>query len=484
MKILPIQALREEDKHLVDDWLFKFSNLKKHNFPFSDGLVVFPPDIKQSLRKFNPYDLESFLRVLAPLKNTLKKNLPPEFTRELKEVDRNLNIELVWERLIEKWLDQLKNITEKKGFNIENINFLKALPLLFCGKIEAYGTVRVTKGKEFYPHYLYDSIINVAKGALEPKYLKELEQIAIKMEKFLGINFKYHFVLEKKERKFYIKFINLSLPTHHEDMENKTNQLLSLPVSSADSRVVYPKKVTKVFIDVDSLMDKMESDGAIICSEKINDKEEKLKILLNICEKLHGKPVIFKLANLNLGENITGVSALMHRKNYLYDDAQSFLFLRNKKGLLNINIGIPEVTSLDLLMQIKRELAVLGISRKGSLKMHLELSFPENILNLESYILAGIDGVILNLDCLARHIFGTDFKRYKITHDQKTSLLKFIEDGLKILNKSKIPALAMGRLVEDMDILRYFVSQGISGVVIPSARSNYFHYDFPRAVKI
>jgi hypothetical protein len=59
-------------------------------------------------------------------------------------------------------------------------------------------------------------------------------------------------------------------------------------------------------------------------------------------------------------------------------------------------------------MQLKRELAVKKLVRKNSLQLWMEVAVPENIVNIEDYLLAGIDGVVLNIDELAAHLNGYD----------------------------------------------------------------------------
>ncbi len=207
----------------------------------------------------------------------------------------------------------------------------------------------------------------------------------------------------------------------------------------------------------------------IINSEKEPQEELKIAKLSEIASEFPAKTVIFKLADIkSVDSNIRGTLRLIHDQNLLKKEIGVYLFARNKKQLYNTQIAVPYVRSVDEFLQLKRDLASFGISRKGSLKMWLEIGVPENIINLEKYLVAGLDGVILNLDELINLISGVNFKSSEAIFykEQLESLKLFLEDGIKILNKAKIPVIFQGNLAWDERILEYVVEKGIWGLSV------------------
>ncbi|MBI2334699.1 hypothetical protein HYU96_02760 [Candidatus Daviesbacteria bacterium] len=180
-------------------------------------------------------------------------------------------------------------------------------------------------------------------------------------------------------------------------------------------------------------------------------------------------PVLVKLADKSEGMGkVRGTLRLLHQKSLFDPLTEAILFARNKKGLSNVHIVIPFIRSPQELMQIKRDLAVKKLMRKNSLQIWMEAATPENIINLEEYLLAGVDGVVLNLDELIAHFAGFDHQEPELMFykRQVTGLLKFLEDSLKLLHKSKKPFLASGSIVLDPEVLEFLVEKGVYGVVV------------------
>ena len=177
------------------------------------------------------------------------------------------------------------------------------------------------------------------------------------------------------------------------------------------------------------------------------------------------KPVIYKLPDIK-DQGIEGAARLIHDKKLLDKASEAYLFARNKKDLLNLELGVPYLRSSDELLQLKRELAVRGITRKGTLKLWMEAAVPENVINLEDYLTVGIDGVILNLDKLQELLGGYKTQDGGYYNRQVGALIKFIKPLFKTVHKVKIPVLVKGELTLHPDILELVIEEGTFGVVV------------------
>ena len=165
---------------------------------------------------------------------------------------------------------------------------------------------------------------------------------------------------------------------------------------------------------------------------------------------------------------VRGTLRLIHQKSLLDPMVEALDFVRHKKALLNVHIVIPFVRGVKELSRIKRELAAKKLMRKNSLQIWMEVAVPENIINLEDYLVIGVDGVVLNLDELSAHFGGYDYNASDLAHykHEVSGLLKFLEDGIKLLHKSKVPFIAYGSLSLNPGVLDFLIEKGVYGMVV------------------
>lgn len=102
---------------------------------------------------------------------------------------------------------------------------------------------------------------------------------------------------------------------------------------------------------------------------------------------------------------------------------------------------------------------------------------PENIINLEDYLVAGLDGVVLNLDELISHLNGFDSKEAELAFykHEVDGLLLFLEDGIRLLHKSKVSFVVSGSLSLYPKVLEFLVKNGVMGVVVERFESHSAH---------
>ena len=216
-------------------------------------------------------------------------------------------------------------------------------------------------------------------------------------------------------------------------------------------------------------------DGIFIASEKIFDLNKPQDSFENLVFRVvesaitfPDSPVLVKLADKSEGMGkVRGSLRLLHQKS-LFDPLMEVLdFARHKKDLLNVHIVIPFVRGVNELLQIQRELAVKKLMRKNSLQIWMEVATPENIVNLENYLMGGIDGVVLNLNELIAFFNGFDPQEGNLAFykNEIDGLLKFLEDGIRVLHKSKVPFIAYGSLTLDQKVLEFLVEKGVYGIV-------------------
>lgn len=479
VEILPIKVLREEDSQVFGNLNVVLGDLLRSGLPVADGIVVSPPTLKlkTTLEYFDFGSKEVFEQSLVLVKKELRKIPIPEVLRKETRDNKRflLNKEIIdsvvnlWPRLLDLWIEQIKQRLWREGFTKGVTEGLSAQAVFFVKRVDSFG-------RAYHNYETKEISIEVEKGSLHPNDLKRLDELVVLANKRLFIPHIYSFICDGS-----IKLTQV-LPF------TPDFNLPPVAIPKPAETVVVDKKISAVKVLADlsvGLVVDREVDGVYIRSEKTFDLntprssfEETLFKLVESAITFENRPVLFKLADISEGMGgIRGALRLKHQKNLLDPLLDVLVFARFKKHLLNIYPVIPFVRSVNEFLDIKRELAVKKLIRKNSMKLWLEVAIPENILNLEEYLVAGLDGIVLNLDELTAYLVGFDHGQEELYFYKKqiSALLRFLEDGIKLLHKSKTPFIACGSMVTDPQILEFLVEKGIYGVVVERYESYSIH---------
>ena len=487
IEILPIRLLRDEDALIFGSLNVSLAKLQRGNLPISSGVVVTPPNLhlRTILEHYDFGSKEIFQQSLTLVKKELASiPIPANLQDELKGhkeffINNKFidSLKNVWLVLLETWIEEIRNRLWKDGFKFDITENLEPQIISFVKKIKAFGTV-FDEGEEI--------TIVVTRGQLEPSHRKNLGDITREANKKLFIPHTYEWILEEE-----IKLVRI-LP--YTSVVNQTvNKTPEVKIKTSGVVVTQNKSTVKVFSDLSNgFVVEQDVDGIYIASEKIFDLnkavdsfEELVFKIVEVAVTFPDVPVLVKLADQSEGlpagrqgmGSVRGTLKLLHQKSLLDPLLEAIDFARHKKSLTNVHLVIPFVRSPKELMDIKRELSIKKLMRKTSLQQWLEIAVPENILNLEQYLVTGIDGVVLNLDELIGYLNGFDGSQEDLMFykNEVGGLLKFLEDGIKIINKSKVPFIAVGSLIFNPKVLEFSVEKGVYGVVVERYEAHSVH---------
>ncbi len=99
---------------------------------------------------------------------------------------------------------------------------------------------------------------------------------------------------------------------------------------------------------------------------------------------------------------------------YLVDEAvfalelEAIKIVRQRYGYINLYLMLPFVHTVDELVKVKRIIAAHGLSRSANFKLWLMVEIPSNVVLLEEFIKAGIDGVSIGSNDLTMLMLGVD----------------------------------------------------------------------------
>lgn len=477
LEVLPIKFLSDDDALIFGKLNVALGKLGRSGLPVAAGAVVTPPELhlKTILEKFDFGHKEIFEQSLTLVKKEINSTPVPQIlARESRNKHFLFNgkiiksIKELWLNLLNAWIEQIKQRLWKDGFYAGIAQNLDPQVVIFVRKLKA-------EGRAYFDPLQDDTVIQVEQGKVHPNDLKKLDEITRAANKKLFIPHEYEWIEDNG-----IKLIGLK-PYTNPDMPAQ-------PMPGMGKKTEETKAISaiKVFLDM-SVGRTVEGDvdGVYIASEKIFDlnrpKESFEDLLWKIVEagmSFPNAPILVKLADKSEGMGkVRGTLRLLHQKSLFEPLCEAILFARHKKDLLNVHVVIPFVRIPQELLQIKRELAVRKLMRKNSLQIWMEAATPENIINLEDYLLAGIDGIVLNLDELASHFSGFDHQEAELAFYKRQvfGLLKFLEDSLKLLHKSKKPFLALGSIALYPEVLDFLVEKGVYGMVVERYEASSAH---------
>lgn len=470
VEILPIKLLQEEDSQIFGSINVSLAKLGRAGFPVALGLVVSAPSLVLQTT-FKHYDFakkEVFEQSLHLVKGELRRiPIPEKLYREIgKHRDFWLLghqvkwINSLWIQLIENWVEEIRARLWKDGFSEGLTKDLQPQLVIFIKNVTAHGIAFIKPEDR-------EVKIDILGGKLHPNDSKKLDELILEIDKKTIIPHIYEWVLDSGIKitsiRPYTPTIEPSFP-RSDFSDNRPKE--SQPLKSA----------VKVLWNMsEGVITEAQLDGVYIDSERIfppdptqDAYENLLYRLTEVADTFSQKPVLFKLADWSEGMGgVRGAMRLLHQQNLLGSLTEVVGFARHKKNLTNIHLVIPFLRHTSELLQLKRELAVRKLTRKNSLQIWMEAAVPENIIELEDYLLIGVDGVVLNMDELLCHLRGFDKNREELVFYKSDvkCLIKFLDDPLKILHKSRIPFIAKGNIVLDADMIRFLIDKGVYGVV-------------------
>ena len=204
----------------------------------------------------------------------------------------------------------------------------------------------------------------------------------------------------------------------------------------------------------------------------IADKKEKIFIeklaggLETICAAFYPRPVIYRATDFKSNEyrNLSGGKdyepvepnpMLGYRGafRYVHDpkvfklELEAIKFVREKKGLNNLNLMIPFVRTIRELEAVKNIVSV-HLKRSHTFKLFMMAEIPSNVILIEEFIKAGIDGVSIGSNDLTMLVLGTDRDNQEVASEfdeRNEAVLWALERVIKTCHKHGIPVSICGQ---------------------------------------
>ena len=144
--------------------------------------------------------------------------------------------------------------------------------------------------------------------------------------------------------------------------------------------------------------------------------------------------------------------------------------VRNKHGYRNLHLMLPFVRTVKELKEIKKLVLVNNLNRSPSFKLFMMVEVPSNVIILDQFIKAGIDGISIGSNDLTQLILGVDRDNEDIEtifNEQDRAVLWAIKRSIRIANKYQIHSSICGQAPSLYpELTEKLVKWGISAVSV------------------
>lgn len=227
----------------------------------------------------------------------------------------------------------------------------------------------------------------------------------------------------------------------------------------------------------------------------IADRKQKLFVdqlssnLAVFCENFKPRPVVYRATDFKTTEyrNLIGGKAfepeeenpmLGFRGAFRYRsqpevfelELKAIKKVRNKMGLKNLWLMLPFVRTVPELKEVKKIIASAGLFRSPSFKLWMMVEVPSNVILLEKFIEAGIDGVSIGSNDLTQLLLGVDRDNSEVAplfNEQDEAVLWALEKVIKTCHKYRVTSSICGQAPSDYpDLVEDLVKWGITSLSI------------------
>lgn len=207
---------------------------------------------------------------------------------------------------------------------------------------------------------------------------------------------------------------------------------------------------TKVYVcldeaDLASATAKRQVDGVLFNSAK-NIKAETLTKFANTFSP---RPVIYHTSSVNFKAELETIKKIRH-----------------KLDLKNLWIILPLIRTMQELVETKQIINKIGLYRSPSFKIFMNIKIPSNVILIDKFIEAGIDGIFIDSNHLTSSILGIEENNDELIINSKNeAVLWTIEKVVKTAQKYHIPSILSNF---STSTLEHLIKLGITSVCVSS----------------
>lgn len=226
-------------------------------------------------------------------------------------------------------------------------------------------------------------------------------------------------------------------------------------------------------------------------------KEHKEKIFISkladdlskFCKAFNPRPVTYRATDFKTNEyrNLIGGKEfepeepnpmLGYRGAYRYMsdpdvfnlELETIKLIHKEYGYKNLNLMLPFVRTVNELVQVKKIIAASGLLRDPHFKLWMMVEIPSNVIILDQFCQAGIDGVSIGSNDLTMLILGTDRDNTEVASefDERNPAVTWaIERVVKTAKKYGVTSSICGQAPSDYpELVEKLVEWGITSMSV------------------
>ncbi len=207
------------------------------------------------------------------------------------------------------------------------------------------------------------------------------------------------------------------------------------------------------------------------------------------CKPFNPRPVVYRASDFKTNEyrsliggkdfepeepnpmlGYRGVYRYIHDPEVFELELEAIKIVRNKKGYRNLWLMLPFVRTVRELEEVKKIINIAGLQRSPTFKLWMMVEIPSNVILLEDFIKAGIDGVSIGSNDLTMLLLGTDRDNDEVASEfseLNPAVMWAFERVIKTAHKNGITASICGQAVSTYPALvEKLVSWGVTSVSI------------------
>lgn len=211
--------------------------------------------------------------------------------------------------------------------------------------------------------------------------------------------------------------------------------------------------------------------------------------LSTFCKSFYPRPVLYRATDFKTNEyrNLSGGKAYEPEESnpmlgyrgafrYIHDprvfklELEAIKKVRDNMGLTNLRLMLPFVRTVKELEQVKKVMWDAGLRRSHTFKLFMMVEIPSNVILIDDFIDAGIDGISIGSNDLTMLILGTDRDNQEVASEfdeRNKAMLWAFERVIKAARDHGIEAGMCGQAPSEFpDLVEKLVHWGIHSVSV------------------